>query len=131
MRYAAIKVGKAAWVYRGFTLEYDDERADGWSFIWGDQVERFARRTQAQRQIDRHLATVAEMAKAPSDAEIGAVDLSAYINDTLLITVQRRLGDLGRPHSRHQLEQLAQPGAGPAVEKRLMLKVVLSGLLGL
>lgn len=130
MRHPAIKVGPAVWVYRGFTVEYDDERPDGWSFIWGDRVERFARRTQAQAQIDRHLATVQEMAQAPSDAQIGALDLSLYLDDQLLATVQRRLGDLGRPRTRRQLQELAQSGTMEP-GKRLMLAAVISSLLGL
>lgn len=130
MRYAVKKIDKGYYCYRGFAITYDNERPLGWWITWWNERQYFATRLQAQAQLDRLLATVQEMAQAPTNAEIGALDLSLYVDDALLATVQRRLGDLGRPRTRRQLAQLAQAGQ-MAPGKRIMLAAVISRLLGL
>lgn len=128
MRYTIEKIDKGYYSYRGFEVVFDEARP-GWWITW-EEREYFSTRLEAQAQLDRHLATVQEMAQAPTNAEIGALDLLLYVDDALLATVQRRLGDLGHPRTRRQLAQLAQAGSmGPG--KRIMLALILAGLLGL
>ena len=131
MKYTIEKVDKGYFSYRGFEIAFDHERPLGWWITWGNGREYFSKRSEAQAQLDRYLASVQEMAKAPTDAQIGALDLSAYVDDDLLATVQRRLGDLGRPRTRRQLQEMAQSGNMMGPGKRIMLTVVLSRLLGL
>lgn len=133
MKYPIEKLAKGYYIYRGFQIIYDNERPDlGWWITWGNERQYFAKRTEAQRQIDRHLATIAELAAAPNDTQLARIDLTLYIDSWILTVVQRKLGQAGIPRTKAALAALAhsRPGrAGPG--KRIMLTLVLSRLLGL
>lgn len=132
MKYKPVKLGKAVWEYRNMIILYDDQRPAGWFFTWHDNREYFGKRSEAQRQIDRYLATLTELAAAPNDTELARLDLTLYIDHWVLTTVQRKLSTLGIPRTKAALAALAhsRPGrAGPG--KRIMLAVVIARLLGL
>lgn len=126
------KLAKGLYLYKNVLITFDDERpALGWFFIWDDERQYFALRSQAEHQIDRLLCLDAgAMAQAPSNKQLAAVDLSDYATPDLLIDLQRRLSAQGLGRSTTQLTQAARNG-NDGVVKRIMLALVLSRLLGL
>ena len=123
------KLSKGLYVYKNILISYENEQPDlRWFFIWKEERQYFAIRTQAQRQIDRYLFTIDELTAAPTNLQLVKTDLTAYLSADLLLDFQQRLRIQGLGRSIAQLAQLAQASSGPAVQKRLLLKLVLSRL---
>lgn len=129
MRYPIRKLAKGLYDYRGFLISFDSQ-ADplGWFFVWNDSREYFQTRAQAQRQIDRYHYGLVELTAAPTNAQLAALDLGAYVTDDLLFFVQKALADQGIPRSRSNIASHCNPGYDGPV-KRLMLRYILSSLL--